>query len=57
MAKEKKQNKKHSPIKVFKNLVFLLKYGVKYAPRYVVLTLVDMAVRTMSQVLGVIFIK
>ncbi len=57
MAEEKKQNKKHSPIKVFKNLVFLLKYGVKYAPRYVVLTLVDMAVRTVSQVLGVIFIK
>ena len=57
MAKEQKKNKKHSPVKVFKNLVFLLKYGVKYAPRYVVLTLVDMAVRTASQVLGVIFIK
>ena len=53
----KKNNKKHSPVKVFKNLIFMLRFGFKYTPKYIAITLIDMAIRTVNTVIGIIFIK
>ena len=39
MSKAKNKEKKHSFIRVSKNLWFMLKYSFKYAPSYTLVTL------------------
>ena len=56
MSKQKDKNK-HSPLKVLKNLIFMIKFSMKYTPKYIIFTLLDMVGRTASTILSVLFTK
>lgn len=62
--KEKKQKKekaekkeRHNPIRVVKNLWFMLQFVFKYTPGYAVITVVEALGRGASHVIGILFTK
>lgn len=55
MSKDKE--KKHNPIRVSKNLCFMLKYSFKYAPSYTLVTLGEAFGRGAWHIIGVLFTK
>ncbi|MBE6698639.1 MAG: ABC transporter ATP-binding protein [Ruminococcaceae bacterium] len=62
--KEKKQKKekaekkeRHNPIRVIKNLWFMLQFVFKYTPGYAVITVVEALGRGASHVIGILFTK
>ena len=59
MSKDKKDNKKekHNPIRVSKNLWFMLKYCFKYAPSYTFVTLGEAFGRGGWHIISVLFTK
>ncbi len=57
LKNSKDKNKKHSPFKILKNLIFMIKFSVKYTPNYIVFILLDMLGRTASTILNVLFTK
>ena len=57
MSKDKKKEKKHSFIRVLKNLWFMLKYSFKYAPSYTLVTLGEAFGRSAWHIIGVLFTK
>lgn len=52
-----KKEKKHSVIRVSKNLWFMLRYSFKYAPSYTFVTLVEAFGRGAYHIIGVLFTK
>ena len=58
MTKKKKKNEnKHPPKKVLKNLIFMLKFSAKYTPKYLWITVIDSVLRAASTVAGVLLTK
>ena len=57
MSKDKNKEKKHSFIRVSKNLWFMLKYSFKYAPSYTFVTLGEALGRGAWHIIGVLFTK
>ena len=57
MSKNKNKEKKHSVIRVSKNLWFMLKYSFKYAPSYTLVTLGEALGRGAWHIIGVLFTK
>ena len=57
MSKDKNKEKKHSVIRVSKNLWFMLKYSFKYAPSYTLVTLGEALGRGAWHIIGVLFTK
>lgn len=57
MSKDKNKEKKHSFIRVSKNLWFMLKYSFKYAPSYTLVTLGEALGRGAWHIIGVLFTK
>ena len=57
MSKDKNKEKKHSFIRVSKNLWFMLKYSFKYAPLYILVTLGEALGRGAWHIIGVLFTK
>ena len=55
--KAKNKPDRHSPVKVLKNLIFMIKFSVKYTPKYIFITLLDTVVRTAVTILAVLFTK
>ncbi len=55
MSKEKA--KKHNPIRVTKNLWFMMKYTFKYTPTYIIVTLTEAFGRGAWHIIGVLFTK
>ena len=53
----KNKSNKHSPIRVAKNLWFMLKYSFKYAPSYTFVTLGEALGRGAWHIIGVLFTK
>ena len=53
----KDETKKHNPIKVSKNLWFMLKYSFKYAPSYTVVTLCEAFGRGADHIISVLLTK
>ena len=57
MSKDKNKEKKHSFVRVSKNLWFMLKYSFKYAPSYTFVTLGEALGRGAWHIIGVLFTK
>ena len=55
MSTEKK--KRHSPVRVVKNLRFMLKYAFKYTPSYPFITLCEAFGRAAWHIIGILFTK
>ncbi len=55
MSKDKE--KKHAPLRVSKNIWFMLKYCIKYTPSYIPVTLVEALGRGAWHIIGVLFTK
>ena len=63
--KEKKQKKetdekkkeRHNPVRVVKNLWFMLQFVFKYTPMYAVITVIEALGRGASHVIGILFTK
>ena len=53
MSKDKNKEKKHSIIRVSKNLWFMLKYSFKYAPSYTLVTFGEAFGRGAWHIIGV----
>lgn len=53
----KDQKKKHNPVRVAKNLWFMLKYTFKYTPSYTLVTLGEALGRGAWHIIGVLFTK
>ncbi len=56
MTKKKNENK-HPPKKVLKNLIFMLKFSAKYTPKYLWITIFDSILRAASTVSSVLLTK
>ena len=55
MTREK--SKKHSPIRVWGNLRFMLRYSFKYTPSYLFVTLIEAFGRAAYHIIGILFTK
>ncbi len=55
MSREK--TKKHNPIRVSKNIWFMLKYAIRYTPSYLPVTLVEAFGRAAWHIIGILFTK
>jgi len=58
MSEEVKKKEKHSPLRIYKNVVFLFRYLLRYAPGSVVLTIVNSVLGAGLRIVGnVVFVK
>lgn len=54
---EEKKKERHNPVRVVKNLWFMLQFVFKYTPMYAVITVVEALGRGASHVIGILFTK
>ena len=58
MSEEVKKKETHSPLQIYKNVVFLFRYLLRYAPGSVVLTIVNSVLGAGLRIVGnVVFVK
>ena len=58
MSKEKKEKKeRHGLVRVSKNLLFMVKYVLKYKPSYILVTLIEAFGRGTDHITSVLFVK